>query len=116
MFPFDRLIRQVDAHVGEHPHLEAFAQIGEGSYEPQHMPWARTLTPPEFDARVRAASLIIAHAGMGSIISAMEAGKPIVVLARLAANREATTDHQVHTSRWLQGKPGITVAASAEDL
>ncbi len=112
MFPFDRLVQSVDARRRASGKLEVFAQIGHGALRGfAHAPWSRKLTPPEFAARIRESSLIVAHAGMGTIISAMEAGKPIVVLPRLAANREATTDHQLHTVRWLADKAGIMVLA-----
>jgi len=116
MFPFDRLIRYMDQWALAHPGQEVFAQIGDGSYEPKHMPWARMVTPSEFEDRVRSASLIVAHAGMGSIITAMETGKPIIVLPRRAVDREHTTDHQLHTASWLKGKPGIQVVTSDEEL
>lgn len=45
-----------------------------------------------------------------------ELSKPIVMLPRLAANREHTTDHQVHTATWLRGKPGVYVALSEDEL
>jgi UDP-N-acetylglucosamine transferase subunit ALG13 len=116
MFPFDRLIRLMDEWGARHPGREAFAQIGDGEYQPVNMPWARMLPPSEFEARMREASVIVAHAGMGSIITAMEMGKPIIVLARRAADREHTTDHQIHTANWMRGKPGILVVETPEEL
>ena len=43
-------------------------------------------------------------------------GKPIVLVPRFAAKGEHTTDHQVHTVRWLRQKPGVYVAMSDDDL
>jgi len=116
MLPFDRLIQTMDAWAAAHPGEKLFAQIGAGAYEPKHMEWVRLIGPKDFGAKVRAANLIVAHAGMGSYLSAMEAAKPIVMLARLAALREHTTDHQVHTSRWLREKSGVYLAESDTDL
>jgi UDP-N-acetylglucosamine transferase subunit ALG13 len=115
MLPFDRLIRATDAWAGT-ANDEVFAQTGNGKYEPRHMPFSRMLTPREFDAKVRAASLIIAHAGMGTVISALEAGKSIVLMPRRACEREVTTDHQIHTARQLSMKTGIFVAETENDL
>lgn len=115
MLPFDRLIRTVD-EMAISLDQEIFAQIGHGKYLPRHLRFARMLTPEKFEEYVTSATLVIAHAGMGTVITAMEAGKALVILPRLAALREATTDHQVHTARWLNGKPGIFVAGSEADL
>jgi UDP-N-acetylglucosamine transferase subunit ALG13 len=116
MFPFERLIRHMDQWALDHPGEEVFAQIGAGAYEPRHMAWERMLNPREFEGRVRAASLIVAHAGMGSFITAMENAKPIVLMPRRAADREHTTDHQLDTAHWLKDKPGVHVATTFEEL
>lgn len=114
--PFDRLIRAMDHWAAGHPHTEVFAQIGGGDYLPRHMAYARIVTPTEFRRRNEAAGTIVAHAGMGSVITAAELGKPIVLLPRLASAREHTTDHQLHTAGWLGARPGIFVARSEDDL
>ncbi|MFH1986434.1 MAG: glycosyltransferase [Pseudomonadota bacterium] len=116
MLPFDRLIRAVDLWAQNTKCLDVFAQIGDGVYEPTNMTWARMLSPGEFDQKIRSASLVVAHAGMGSIISAMEAGKPIVILPRRVENKEVTTNHQVDTVTWLEQKSGIYVARTEAAL
>ena len=116
MFPFDRLIRVMDAWAAENAGDEPFAQIGDGAYEPRHMPWVRRLDQAAFARTVAGARLIVAHAGMGSVITADEFRKPIVILPRLQERGEHTTDHQVATANWLRAKPGIHVADRDEDL
>ena len=115
MLGFDRLIEAMDRWAKTHPERETFAQIGDGRYAPTAMPWTRMIPPVEFKSKVASAELIVAHAGMGSYFMAMEAQKPIVMLARLEARQEHTTDHQVHTLKWLRKKPGV-YAADSEDL
>jgi UDP-N-acetylglucosamine transferase subunit ALG13 len=116
MFPFDRLIRVMDAWAEAHGGQEMLAQIGAGAYEPAHMPWVRRLDQEAFGRQVAEARLIVAHAGMGSVITAGQAGRPIVLLPRLRAWGEHTTDHQLATANWLRGKPGIYVADRDADL
>jgi UDP-N-acetylglucosamine transferase subunit ALG13 len=116
MFPFDRLIRLVDELAPGWPQESFFAQVGETSLEPRNMAFEKVLSAGGFNEKVRTARLIIAHAGMGSVISAMEAKTPIAVLPRLAANGEVTTDHQLATAKWLQGKPGVHVALQESEL
>jgi UDP-N-acetylglucosamine transferase subunit ALG13 len=116
MFPFDRLIRLMDGWAEAHPEAEILAQIGDGGYLPARMPWVRRLDQADFARTVAGARLVVAHAGMGSVITASEHGKPIVMLPRLQARGEHTTDHQVATANWLRGKPGVWIADADADL
>lgn len=115
VFPFDRLIRAMDLWAAKAGH-EMMAQIGEGRYLPQHMRYARRLSQLEFARNIAGADLIVAHAGMGTVITAGRAGRPLVLLPRLQEAGEHTTDHQIATANWLDGKPGILVARSEADL
>lgn len=116
MFPFDRLIRVMDAWSAKTGRDDVFAQIGNGSYEPFHMKWTRRLDQTVFSETVQGAVLIVAHAGMGSVITARQFGKPIVLLPRLEALGEINTDHQMATVNWLRSKSGIFVADTDDDL
>ena len=115
MMPFDRLIQAMDRWTLDRGETQTFAQIG-GGEPPRHMQWARSVTPAEFSDLIAKATVIVAHAGMGSIISAAEAGKSIVIMPRYATLKEHTTDHQVHTASRLLGRPGIHVAMSEAEL
>jgi UDP-N-acetylglucosamine transferase subunit ALG13 len=117
MFPFDRLIRAMDAWAAMQADPPGMlAQIGDGGYEPVHMRWVRSLPRADYARAVEDARLVVAHAGMGSVISAGEHGRPIVLMPRRAAKGEHTNDHQVDTVRWLRGRPGIHVADAEADL
>lgn len=116
MMPFDRLIRKVDEFAGSRADLTFVAQIGTGTFEPVHMRFERIMGSRTFSDAVAAADLIVAHAGMGSVLSAQEAGRPIVLLPRRAAEGEVTTDHQLATARWLMGRPGVAVVLDDADL
>jgi len=116
MLPFDRLIINMDAWAAHHGSEDVIAQIGEGKYEPRNMRWTRLIPPKDFIELARRAAVIVSHAGTGSYFLAAEISKPIVMLPRLAAKLEHTTDHQVHTARWLSDKPGVYVAATDEEL
>ncbi len=116
MFPFDRLIQVMDAWALANPRQDVLAQIGNGTYAPKHMKFVRRLSQTEFGATVAGATLIVSHAGMGTVITAGRAGRPMVLLPRLQEWGEHTTDHQIATANWLGGKPGIHVAATDADL
>ena len=116
MFPFDRLIRAMDAWAEANPAREMLAQIGDGGFEPRHMPWVRKLDRSDYVRTVQRAELIVAHAGMGTVITAGEHAKPIVLLPRRGSLGEHNNDHQADTSVWLRTRPGIRVADEAADL
>lgn len=117
MFPFDRMIRAMDAWAeSEGRGEDVLAQIGEGRFEPRHMRWVRRLDRGAYTEAMAGSRLIVAHAGVGSVVSAGELGKPIVVMPRRAALGEHTSDHQVETVSWLRGKPGLLVADGEADL
>jgi UDP-N-acetylglucosamine transferase subunit ALG13 len=116
MWPFDRLIRAMDALSAADPQAEMLAQIGRGKYEPRHMRWVRIMDRAAYAAAIAEADVVVAHAGVGSVVTAGEHGKPIVVLPRKVALGEHTTEHQLETAAWLQSRPGVFVAAEAADL
>ena len=109
MLPFDRLVGAMDAWALAHPGVEVFAQIGDGGAQPAHMPWASMLTPSDFRRRCATSDVIVSHAGMGTILSAAESGRPLVCLPRRPELKEVTSQHQVATARWLRERPGIRV-------
>ncbi len=111
--PFDRLIRAVDEWARERGRTDVFAQIAEGAYSPKHVEFTRFVDPAEFKRLTREARLIVAHAGMGSIISALELGKPIVVMPRQGSLRETRNDHQVPAARHF-GEQGYVIVAADE--
>jgi UDP-N-acetylglucosamine transferase subunit ALG13/glycosyltransferase involved in cell wall biosynthesis len=112
---FDRLVREVDTWAGRHGRKDVFAQIGDGA-EPSNIPWVRSLTSEEFRKRVEDADLVISHAGMGTILTALEIGKPILVLPRKGQLGETRNDHQVDTARKLAERGLVSVAYEIGEL
>jgi UDP-N-acetylglucosamine transferase subunit ALG13 len=116
MMPFDRLVRAMDEWAADHPDVPVEMQIGRGAYEPRHARFVRMLPVGDYRARVIAARLFVAHAGMGSIIAAIEAGKPLLMLPRRRAEGEHNSDHQLATAASIGARPGMHVARDAADL
>lgn len=113
---FDRLIETVDDWAARHRDEKVFAQIGPASYVPRNMEHRDFVVPGEAQALFRSAELIISHAGMGSILTALTYHKPILILPRKAALGEHRNDHQRATAKWLENRPGITVAWEAAEV
>ena len=114
--PFDRLVSAMDAWAGAAPGRDVFAQIGATGYEPRHLEWTRSLTPADFRARMDSAELIVAHAGMGTILTALELGRPIVVMPRRGDLRETRNDHQLATARRFESMRRVTVVDDEQRL
>jgi UDP-N-acetylglucosamine transferase subunit ALG13 len=110
-FPFDRLVRAVDEAVGRNPIDEdVFAQVGSCSYQPLNFQTVAQLDKNQFDNQLRKASGIISHAGIGSIITALENNKPMLVLPRLKQYGEVVNDHQLYIARKFE-EDGYLLAA-----
>ncbi|MBI3154217.1 MAG: glycosyl transferase family 28 [Burkholderiales bacterium] len=107
---FDRMVSAVDRWAAAQPGVNVFAQVGPARERPQHIPHADFLTPARANSLMRQAALIVAHAGMGTVLTALELRKPIVIMPRLASLGEHRNEHQMATARWLQGRPGVHVA------
>lgn len=114
--PFDRLIRAVDQWAEARGRSDVFAQIGEGSYLPTWIGYRRFLDAPEFRRRFSGARLIVSHAGMGTILTALSSGKPILVMPRSAALNEHRNDHQQATARHLLQTGQVEVAFDVHQL
>jgi UDP-N-acetylglucosamine transferase subunit ALG13 len=116
MMPFERLVRAMDDFAAAHPELDVLIQIGRGKSEPAHARWCRLMPPGEYKAMVSGCRLFVAHAGMGSIITAIEAGKPLLMLPRRQALGEHNTEHQRATATHVGSRPGLHVADDEADL
>jgi UDP-N-acetylglucosamine transferase subunit ALG13 len=114
--PFDRLIRAVDEWAGAHARSDVFAQIAATTYRPEYIKFTNFLTPTEFAEAVQRCSVIVAHAGMGTIISALELGKQVVVMPRRASLHETRNDHQVATAQSFGAQGRIIVASDEHEL
>lgn len=99
--PFPRLLDAVASVVAQLPQ-PVFVQYG--AYDAFDCPAcdaAAFVSMAEFERRVGEASLLIMHAGAGSVIHAVRAGKLPVVMPRKASLGEHVDDHQEEFAREL---------------
>jgi UDP-N-acetylglucosamine transferase subunit ALG13 len=114
--PFDRLMRVVDQWAKDSGRGDVFAQIGHGGWVPTYISWVEMLGPIEFNGMLAEASVIIAHAGMGTILSALHHRKPILVMPKKASLGEQRNEHQIATSRYMMNLGMVTVAFDEAEL
>lgn len=106
--PFDRLIRAIDAWAVESGE-KVIAQIGPGEFEPVAAEFRRFYSVAELNELMASADIIVSHAGMGSILTAMTLGKPIAIVPRRAALGEHRNDHQLATAKRFEGNDFVEV-------
>lgn len=114
--PFNRLVRVVDDWAASRDRRDVFAQIGRTEWTPAHLSYCNFLPPGEFARRLSQARVIVAHAGMGTILSALKSEKPILVMPRRAALGEQRNDHQLATARHLSAIGKVNVAMDEAEL
>lgn len=114
--PFDRLIRPIDGWAHENDRSDVFAQIGRNAWKPTRLEWVEHLDAGEFRDRVARAEAVVSHAGMGTILTALELRRPLLIMPRRVALLEQRNDHQVATARKLQQLGLATVAEDEDEL
>jgi UDP-N-acetylglucosamine transferase subunit ALG13 len=114
--PFNRMVRVVDEWAKATRRSDVIAQIGETDWQPSHIGWSRFLQPPEFARRFAEADVVVAHAGMGTILSALQFEKPVLVMPRRASLGEQRNEHQLATARHLSELGKVNVAMDEAEL
>ena len=113
--PFPRLVRALDAWAGAGKE-PVVAQIGPDPGPYPHLEVHATLPPARFDALFAAARVVVAHAGIGSILSARAHDRPLILVPRRAELGEHRNDHQTATARRLAGRAGLRIVWDPADL
>ena len=113
---FDRLVIAMDNIAATIPDMQIIAQISASSYVVKNMQTIAFISPLEYYKIFDKASLIVSHAGMGTIISALQKGKPIIVMPRRFFFNEHNSDHQVATAQKLAALNYVKVANNEAEL
>ena len=114
--PFDRLTAAVDDWAATRPEVELFGQVGDTEQPPTSFASVSTMPPEEYQLRFAEADLIVGHAGMGTIIAALELGKPLLMLPRLGRLKESRNDNQVGTARHFDSFALFEVVESESEI
>jgi UDP-N-acetylglucosamine transferase subunit ALG13 len=114
--PFDRLLREVDRLAASGSLASGvFCQTGYSSYEPA-VPFARMLPFEEMQHRIEQANAVVTHGGPGSILPALSAGKPLVLVPRQQRFGEHVDDHQLAFCRRLSRERDVPLVEDIGDL
>jgi len=112
-FPFDRLLHALE-DLPDDEELIVQCRV------PGPLPaWAQSVPDLPFDElaeTMRAARVVVCHAGVGSILTALANGKRPVTVPRLARFGEAVDDHQLPFARRLAEAGLITLVEDPAEL
>lgn len=116
-FAFDRLVKAVDQAI-ETGYIteQVYGQIGPSLYKPRNFEAKPFLEKNLFDKYLSQSSALMAHAGMGTIMMAMDNNKPLVVMPRLKKYGEVINDHQLALAKKFEESGHILVAYSEQQL
>lgn len=114
--PFDRLLRAIDEIAPMLPGQELIVQASLKSYTPENFKTVSYLKPADFDQYMEDADLVVSHAGMGTIITALERKKPLLVMPRLLKYGEHRNEHQLATAQKINSLNFIHVAFDENEL
>lgn len=116
-FQCNRLLKEVDRLVEQGLIQEkVFAQRGHSEYVPTQYESVELLDRDNFEKRIAQCSMIISHSGVGTIISAINYHKPIIVFPRLKKYKEHVDDHQLDIARAFHKKHLVLMYNEGDNL
>jgi UDP-N-acetylglucosamine transferase subunit ALG13 len=113
--PFDRLLEALDGielEGGE----ELVVQCGDSALRPSDARCVGFLPFAELVEQMRGARILVAHAGAGTVLTAVSLGVRPLVVPRLSAHGEAADDHQVDFARRLAQAGLVSLVEDPTDL
>ena len=113
--PFDRLVRVAD-EMAKNIDESVLIQTPKTNYQIQNMEVVDFLAPEEYERIFKEARLIISHAGMGTIISALTLDKPLIIIPRIASLGEHRNEHQLATAKKMRELKYVYVAEDEFEL
>ena len=113
--PFDRFIKIID-EIAPQLQEEVVAQVNQLGFEVAHIKTIDFLAPDKFNELFCKARLIVSHAGMGTILSALQLHKPIIIFPRIAALGEHRNEHQLATAEKFKEMGTVYVAMNEIEL
>jgi UDP-N-acetylglucosamine transferase subunit ALG13 len=112
-YPFRRLVERLAAILP--PEAEVLWQVGVTDTAGLGVDARGEVPEHELRAAIGAADVVVAHAGAGSAVDALESGRVPVLVARLATHGEQVDDHQLMLLEELLRRD-LCVAATVDEL
>lgn len=108
--PFDRLLKLVQQVAPNYTAKIIIQAKTDMTFPEENIELHEFLSPADFKTFFNQADLIVSHAGMGSIISALNASKPLLIIPRKLTLKEHRNDHQMATAKKIKELNYVHVA------
>ncbi|MDO5557049.1 MAG: PssE/Cps14G family polysaccharide biosynthesis glycosyltransferase [Clostridia bacterium] len=115
--PFFRLVKEIEKQVIEKKiNEEVVVQAGITEYKSKYIKMANFMPMDEFEKNINDARIIITHAGVGSIITALKANKKIIAVPRLKKYGEHVNDHQLQIANTFENAGYLLVVNDTDNF
>lgn len=111
----NRLVKAADK-LPERISEDIFIQKGASDYVPKNCRYTNYLSTDEYDRNIRECSLLITHAGVGTIIAGVNLGKPVIVVPRRNKFLEHVDDHQCQIAQAFSSKECVLECEDVDEL
>lgn len=112
LWPFSRAIERVCDLL---PDAEITWQVGVTEYVRAGRRLPQWLPAEELRAAIRQSDIVVMHAGVGSVLVALDEGKIPVILPRRQHHKEMVDDHQTEIAAHLADR-GLAISVDPDDL
>ncbi|MFT4109069.1 glycosyltransferase [Propionicimonas sp.] len=112
LWPFPRAIERVISLL---PEAAITWQVGTTSFSRDGQPLRQWLPAEELRAAISASDLVVMHAGVGSVLVALDEGKVPVILPRRQHHKEMVDDHQTEIAAVLADR-GLAITVDPDEL
>jgi UDP-N-acetylglucosamine--N-acetylmuramyl-(pentapeptide) pyrophosphoryl-undecaprenol N-acetylglucosamine transferase len=112
-YSFERLLRRLLDVIPDG--VEVLWQTGDTDVSELRIDGRRAIPERELTEAMRRADVVVAHAGVGTVLAAFEVGKCPVLVPRRFSLGEHVDDHQIQIAEEL-ARRGLTVTVDADEL
>ncbi|SKB64202.1 UDP-N-acetylglucosamine transferase subunit ALG13 [Lachnospiraceae bacterium] len=114
-FQMNRLVQAAD-DLAKKLDEEIFVQTGHSGYTPVNCDHTQFMNEADYNNRIKNCRILVTHAGVGTIISGLTAGKPVIVVPRLKKFNEHVDDHQLQIAEAFAKKKNVLSCPDVEEL
>ncbi|MFZ3382333.1 MAG: PssE/Cps14G family polysaccharide biosynthesis glycosyltransferase [Candidatus Methanoperedens sp.] len=113
---FERLVKKMDEIAGRIDE-KVIMQIGTTEYKPVNAEYFDFIDSFEEIERLnREARVVVSHAGVGSILTALEQVTPVIIVPRLKKFDEHMDDHQLEIAEAMSENHNVKAVYDVEEL
>ncbi len=114
-FQMNRLVEAADKLAGQTKE-DIYIQTGNSTYEPKHCRYSAFIDAVTYKDMICNCDVLITHSGVGSVMTGINAGKPVIVVPRLKAFHEHVDDHQLEIAKAFEKKGCVLCCEEVERL